>query len=162
MSPSSRSFPDLRVAPFSDGAIAWDKAYTARLAVGKSEAGPVLTIENQATGSSLLQCVLRKQTLTSASAILSVDLTNRFFYIGKGLPFYYGVRGFRTIFFGVMADKMYINWLVLTAYNVVFAPLGLWLVVRRVWSQAEKGTAGRPGSEAAVAGVALLGAGAAV
>ncbi|GLC72996.1 hypothetical protein PLESTF_001317800 [Pleodorina starrii] len=72
--------------------------------------------------------------LTSASGILSVELSNRFFYIGKGLPFFYGVRGFRTIFFGTMEDKMWINWLVFTAYNVVFAPLSLALVSHRLWT----------------------------
>ncbi|GIL86446.1 hypothetical protein Vretifemale_14758 [Volvox reticuliferus] len=54
--------------------------------------------------------------LTSASGIMSIEICNRFFYIGKGLPFFYGVRGFRTIFFGTCQNKMYINWLVFTVW----------------------------------------------
>ncbi|GFR50114.1 hypothetical protein Agub_g12263, partial [Astrephomene gubernaculifera] len=77
--------------------------------------------------------------LTSASAIMSQELQNRVFYVGQALPFFYGVRGFRSIFFGTLTDKMWINWLVLTAYNVVFLPLGLLLVVRRVWRNSGRG-----------------------
>ncbi|KXZ44485.1 hypothetical protein GPECTOR_67g325 [Gonium pectorale] len=99
--------------------------------------------------------------LTSSSGIMSVDLSNRFFYIGKGLPFFYGVRGFRALFFGVMTDAMYQNWLVLTAYNVVLAPLGVWLVSRRIWKLSEQAAA-RPGGAAAYGSIALPVAGGAV
>ncbi|EFJ40513.1 hypothetical protein VOLCADRAFT_99691 [Volvox carteri f. nagariensis] len=89
--------------------------------------------------------------LTSASGVLSTDLSNRFFYIGKGLPFFYGVRGFRTIFFGALQDKMYINWLVFTvgAYNVVLGPLGVLLVVHRVWSVPSRAAKQQRGGSAA-------------
>ncbi|GIL86444.1 hypothetical protein Vretimale_11641 [Volvox reticuliferus] len=94
--------------------------------------------------------------LTSASGIMSIEICNRFFYIGKGLPFFYGVRGFRTIFFGTCQNKMYINWLVFTAYNLVFAPLGLLLVTHRVWTAPNRARKQhRDGNAAGMGGVIL-------
>ncbi|GIL64456.1 hypothetical protein Vafri_18362 [Volvox africanus] len=94
--------------------------------------------------------------LTSASGIMSIELCNRFFYIGKGLPFFYGVRGFRTIFFGTCRNKMYINWLVFTAYNLVFAPLGLLLVTQRVWTAPNRARKQhRDGNATGVGGIML-------
>ncbi|KAG2453264.1 hypothetical protein HYH02_002587 [Chlamydomonas schloesseri] len=72
--------------------------------------------------------------LTSSSAILSSDLSNRFFYIGKGFPFYWGVRGFRHIFFNALNETYWLSWVVLLGYNLVCMPLALWVVVRRVWA----------------------------
>ncbi|KAG2487263.1 hypothetical protein HYH03_014104 [Edaphochlamys debaryana] len=80
--------------------------------------------------------------LTSASAILTTDLSNRFFYIGRGLPFYWGVRAFRTLWFGVNTDTMWLNWVVITAFNVVFMPLGLGATAYRVWTNGSWGRRG--------------------
>ncbi|KAG2428343.1 hypothetical protein HXX76_010489 [Chlamydomonas incerta] len=81
--------------------------------------------------------------LTSSSAILSSDLSNRFFYIGKGFPFFWGVRGFRHIFFGALNDTYWLAWVVLAGYNLVCMPLALWVVVRRVWANSPVGQAER-------------------
>ncbi|KAG2487264.1 hypothetical protein HYH03_014105 [Edaphochlamys debaryana] len=80
--------------------------------------------------------------LTSASAILTTDLSNRFFYIGRGLPMYWGVRAFRTLWFGVNTDTMWLNWVVITAFNVVFMPLGLGATAYRVWTNGSWGRRG--------------------
>jgi hypothetical protein len=59
--------------------------------------------------------------LTSAGAFFSETLSNRFFLIGRGLPFYYGVREFRTIFFGGQENWSPINWMVPTVWCVLRA-----------------------------------------
>ncbi len=56
--------------------------------------------------------------LMSSGGILSEETSPGFYYVGRALPFYYGVRGLRTIFFGTQADSMYANWLVLFGWNV--------------------------------------------
>ena len=55
--------------------------------------------------------------LTASGAFFSELLSNRFFLIGKGFPFYYAVRAFRTIFFGGQEVWMPINWMVPTVWN---------------------------------------------
>lgn len=42
----------------------------------------------------------------SSGGIITESLSNRFFFIGKAFPFYYGVRGLRTIFFGSEENLM--------------------------------------------------------
>lgn len=97
--------------------------------------------------------------LTSASAIMTSELSNRFFYVGKAFPFYYGVRAFRTIFFGACEPDMYINWLVAMAYNVVMGPLGVALVAHKLWREsmpgAAVGPAELPGTEGVVGNIVL-------
>ncbi|ELR12899.1 biotin-acetyl-CoA-carboxylase ligase [Acanthamoeba castellanii str. Neff] len=51
--------------------------------------------------------------LTSGGAMLSEYLMNEFYLIGHGLPFYYAVRGARTILFGSLENKMEENGLVI-------------------------------------------------
>lgn len=50
----------------------------------------------------------------------------------QALPLFYGVRGFRTIFFGSMRTYMWVNWLVIGAYILIFAPLWFLLGYRRI------------------------------
>jgi len=56
--------------------------------------------------------------LTSSGGFFAETLSNRFFLIGRGLPFYYGTRAFRTIMFGGQENWMPINWMVPTVWNV--------------------------------------------
>ena len=56
--------------------------------------------------------------LTSSAGFFSETLSNRFFRVGRGLPFLYGVRAFRTIMFGGQENWMPINWMVPTVWNV--------------------------------------------
>ena len=55
--------------------------------------------------------------LTSSAGFFSETLSNRFFRVGRGLPFFYGVRAFRTIQFGGQENWMPINWMVPTVWN---------------------------------------------
>lgn len=51
------------------------------------------------------------------AGVFSDLLSTKFFKIGRGLPWYYGVRALRTIFFGGQANWMPINWMVPTVWN---------------------------------------------
>ena len=52
--------------------------------------------------------------LTTAGAFFSEELSNPFFRIGRGLPFYYGVRALRNAFFGGQDGWLPMNWAVPT------------------------------------------------
>jgi hypothetical protein len=54
-------------------------------------------------------------------AVFAHELTPAFYKIGFGLPFFWGVRGLRTIFFGVLDETMWLAWVVLTAWNLLSA-----------------------------------------
>jgi hypothetical protein len=69
--------------------------------------------------------------LTSSAGFFSETLSNRFFLVGRGLPFYYGVRAFRTIQFGGQENLMPINWMVPTVWNAgCMLALGVFTVAR--------------------------------
>eukprot|EP01102_Stenamoeba_stenopodia_P002645 TRINITY_DN12503_c0_g1_i1.p1 TRINITY_DN12503_c0_g1~~TRINITY_DN12503_c0_g1_i1.p1 ORF type:complete len:546 (-),score=115.34 TRINITY_DN12503_c0_g1_i1:63-1700(-) len=53
--------------------------------------------------------------LTAGGAFMSEELSNRFFYVGRGLPFYHTVRLNRTIIFGSF-HRVHDDLLVLMAY----------------------------------------------
>eukprot|EP00128_Syssomonas_multiformis_P000017 Colp12_sorted_trinity150504_noHs@23418 len=67
--------------------------------------------------------------LTSSGGLIAEDLQPGFYLIGRGLPFYYAVRGARTIMFGSLPDTMPFNYGILTIYFAVF--LGLTLLLGR-------------------------------
>lgn len=79
--------------------------------------------------------------LTSAGAFFSEQLSNQFFRVGRGLPFYYGVRAFRTIFFGGQENWMPINWMVPTVWNAgcwgIYAAFTVARLQRRVLAGAQ-------------------------
>ncbi|GFR50116.1 hypothetical protein Agub_g12266, partial [Astrephomene gubernaculifera] len=67
------SFSDLRVASVHPerGAIAWESAYTAKLTIVRAgDAAPVICLQNQTTGSTLMQSVLTARTVWRASSAL--------------------------------------------------------------------------------------------
>ncbi|RKP09541.1 hypothetical protein THASP1DRAFT_28672 [Thamnocephalis sphaerospora] len=70
-------------------------------------------------GFSLPAALLLIIFLTTGSAILSEDLAPGFYLLGKGLPFYYAVRGLRYIYFGSQSSGMWLNCVVLAAWAVV-------------------------------------------
>ncbi|KAK9694801.1 hypothetical protein K7432_013280 [Basidiobolus ranarum] len=57
--------------------------------------------------------------LTTSGGILSNTLQPGIAKIGVAFPMYYGVRGLRSIFYGSLTHKMWINWLVITAWIVI-------------------------------------------
>jgi len=63
--------------------------------------------------------VLMILMFTSSGGILDWILMPGFFRIGKAFPFSYGVRGLRTIYFGSLRNKMWINWVVIAAWIVI-------------------------------------------
>lgn len=63
--------------------------------------------------------------LTSSGGIIAHELQQPWYRIGVALPFYYGTKGFRTIFYGAGQGRMWLNWLVLTGWNVGCLPLAL-------------------------------------
>ncbi len=69
------------------------------------------------------------------------------------------MRGFRTIFFGACESRMYVNWLVAMAYNVVMGPLGVGLVAHKLWRESMPGgavgPAELPGTEGVVGNIVL-------
>ncbi|KXZ44487.1 hypothetical protein GPECTOR_67g328 [Gonium pectorale] len=72
MSPA-HSFEDLRVASVhaEAGSVAWESAFKARLVISRAgDSAPVINVENQATGSSLIQCILSGRTAWRAAAAL--------------------------------------------------------------------------------------------
>ena len=73
----------------------------------------LIGVEKFTTATTLLLIV----QLTSSAGFFAETLSNRFFLIGRGLPFYYGVRAFRTIMFGGQENWMPINWMVPTVWN---------------------------------------------
>ncbi|KAF9583733.1 hypothetical protein BGW38_008722 [Lunasporangiospora selenospora] len=56
---------------------------------------------------------------TSSGGILDWIIMPGFFRVGVAFPFTYAVRGLRTIYFGSLQDKMWINWLVILAWIIV-------------------------------------------
>ncbi|KAF9196324.1 hypothetical protein BGZ59_005870, partial [Podila verticillata] len=42
-----------------------------------------------------------------------------FFRVGVALPFTYGVKGLRSIYFGSRRDEMWLNWVVILGWIVV-------------------------------------------
>lgn len=70
--------------------------------------------------------------LVSGGVFVSEELCNRFFLIGRGLPFYYGVRMFRSILFGGQENWFPMNWGVPTAWNLGCATLAVALHVARL------------------------------
>ena len=84
-------------------------------------------VEKFTTATTLLLIV----QLTSSAGFFAETLSNRFFLVGRGLPFYYGVRAFRTIQFGGQENLMPINWMVPTVWNAgCMAALGVFTVAR--------------------------------
>ncbi len=69
---------------------------------------------------------------TSDGGTFTELFSNKFFYIGRGLPFYYGVRAFRTIFFGGQANWMPINWMVPTVWNAGCTAVYVACMLRRM------------------------------
>ncbi|GLC53802.1 hypothetical protein PLESTB_000788800, partial [Pleodorina starrii] len=66
-------FPDLRVASMhpETGAIGWETAHNARLVITRAgDAAPVIQLENQASGSPFVQCVLSNRTAWRAGVAL--------------------------------------------------------------------------------------------
>lgn len=57
--------------------------------------------------------------LASCEAVFGHELSPGFFRVGYGLPFYWVVKGLRSIFFGTQMGLIWQCWLVLTAWNVV-------------------------------------------
>ena len=53
------------------------------------------------------------------------ELQSSWYRVGVAFPFYYGVKGFRTIFFGAGEGRMWLNWVVLTGWNIGCLPLAL-------------------------------------
>lgn len=70
--------------------------------------------------------------LSGSGAFFSETLSNEFFVIGKGFPFYYGVRMFRTILFGGLENLMSMNWMVPTVWNVICFALSSWITIARL------------------------------
>ena len=56
---------------------------------------------------SMLSALLLILQLTSSAGIIASQLAQPFYRVGKALPFYYGVKGFRTIFFGAGLGRMW-------------------------------------------------------
>ncbi|KAF9106615.1 hypothetical protein BGX27_009093 [Mortierella sp. AM989] len=56
---------------------------------------------------------------TSSGGIMDQALQPGFFRIGQAFPFFYGVRGMRTIWFGSLRNKMWINWVVISAWILI-------------------------------------------
>ena len=79
--------------------------------------------------------------LSSSGGFFSELLSNRFFLIGRGFPFYYGVRAFRTIFFGGQEVWMPINWMVPTVWNAGCYAAHLYIAIlwlrRRIPNQSQ-------------------------
>ncbi|ORX90229.1 hypothetical protein K493DRAFT_381117 [Basidiobolus meristosporus CBS 931.73] len=57
--------------------------------------------------------------LTTSGGIYALELQPGFARIGEAFPMYYGIRGLRSIFYGSLTHKMWINWLVITAWIVI-------------------------------------------
>ena len=74
---------------------------------------------------STLSAALLIIQLTSSGGIICHELQSSWFRVGVALPFYYGVKGFRTIFFGAGEGRMWLNWVVLTGWNVGCLPVAL-------------------------------------
>ncbi|KAF9299993.1 hypothetical protein BGZ74_008418 [Mortierella antarctica] len=56
---------------------------------------------------------------TSSAGVLDWIIMPGFFQVGKAFPFAYAVRGLRTIYFGSLENKMWINWLVIFAWIAI-------------------------------------------
>eukprot|EP00201_Polytomella_parva_P013990 CAMPEP_0175051874 /NCGR_PEP_ID=MMETSP0052_2-20121109/8048_1 /TAXON_ID=51329 ORGANISM="Polytomella parva, Strain SAG 63-3" /NCGR_SAMPLE_ID=MMETSP0052_2 /ASSEMBLY_ACC=CAM_ASM_000194 /LENGTH=308 /DNA_ID=CAMNT_0016316219 /DNA_START=429 /DNA_END=1355 /DNA_ORIENTATION=- len=73
--------------------------------------------------------------LTTGNAIFHNILSTNFFKMGRMFPFYYATRGLRTIFFGVMENKWWVNWLVIAAWNVgtllMAVPIAVHITVKK-------------------------------
>ena len=54
--------------------------------------------------------VLMVVQLTTSEVFCAEELSNQFFRLGRVMPFRYGMRALRTIFFGACTDKMAWNW----------------------------------------------------
>ncbi|KAI9596075.1 hypothetical protein BDF19DRAFT_439542 [Syncephalis fuscata] len=68
--------------------------------------------------------------MSTGSAMLSDVLSPRFFRIGRGLPFHYGVQGLRFIFFGSLKSQMGLCCGVIIAWTVATLIPGVWAAVR--------------------------------
>jgi len=70
--------------------------------------------------------------LIASSGVYSTDQFNRFFEIGLGLPFTYGVRGLRAIFYGSLDTPYHwgVNYLVVLAWLVPSGLIYLFLRLR--------------------------------
>lgn len=55
--------------------------------------------------------------LSSCGAFYSPELSPPFYRIGEAFPFLYGVRTFRTIFFGTQDNQLPLSWGIVTAWN---------------------------------------------
>lgn len=56
---------------------------------------------------SILSALLLILQLTSSGGIIADEISQPFCKVGKALPFYYGVKGFRRIFFGAGRGDMW-------------------------------------------------------
>lgn len=75
-------------------------------------------------------------SLQLAGAYFTTDAANSFYQIGKGFPFYYGVKGARRTLFGSLPDDMLENAFVIFAYLVFF--MGIFMLfgigrAERLW-----------------------------
>ncbi|KAK9693105.1 hypothetical protein K7432_014063 [Basidiobolus ranarum] len=57
--------------------------------------------------------------LTTSGGILSNTLQPGLAKVGVAFPMYYAVRGLRSIFYGSLTHKMWINWLVISAWIII-------------------------------------------
>jgi len=74
---------------------------------------------------------------TASAGVFATALSNRFFKIGLGFPMYYGVRAFRTIFFGGQENWMPINWMVPTVWNAGCTAAYVFCMLRRMQRRAD-------------------------
>ncbi|KAF8951409.1 hypothetical protein BGZ46_003992 [Entomortierella lignicola] len=56
---------------------------------------------------------------TASGGILDLIVQPGFYRIGQAFPFFYAVRGMRTIWFGSLRNKMWINWMAISLYILI-------------------------------------------
>ncbi|KAK9759370.1 hypothetical protein K7432_017750 [Basidiobolus ranarum] len=85
--------------------------------------------------------------LTTSGGIYALELQPGFARIGVAFPMHYGVRGMRSIFYGSLIDKMWINWLVITAWIIIPGVTSVLWTRRKIktlrlgdWEKGESGT----------------------
>ncbi|KAF9431315.1 hypothetical protein BGZ94_000022 [Podila epigama] len=75
----------------------------------------LLTVDGFQVPATMLMILM----FTSSGGILDWVLMPGFFQVGKAFPFTYAVRGMRSIYFGSLHDKMWINWLVIFGWIAI-------------------------------------------
>jgi len=79
-----------------------------------------------------LSILLMMLQMASGGGLMTEALQPQFFLIGQGLPFFYAVRGARTIMFGSLENYMLTNALVLMAFIICFGSLYFFIARTRV------------------------------